>query len=71
VVNIYQSTEHIVIIDFSGVAIVSSSFADELLAKMIFNLGYIQFQNVFKIRNTNSPIDSIINTAIEKRLSER
>lgn len=67
IMNIYRATNRIVIIDFSGVAIISSSFADELIAKMIFELGYIQFQHIFKIRNTNFPISSIINMAIEKR----
>jgi len=67
IINIHRSTNRFVVIDFWGVAIISSSFADELIAKMIFELGYIQFQYIFKIRNTNSSISSIINMAIEKR----
>jgi len=70
VINISNATKRVVVIDFSGVAIVSSSFADELIAKMISKFGYIQFQNIFKIINTNSPVQSIINKAIEKRILE-
>jgi anti-sigma regulatory factor (Ser/Thr protein kinase) len=70
IINIFHATRQTVIIDFSGVAIISSSFADELIAKMISKFGFIQFQKIFKILNTNFPIRSIIDKAIEKRMSK-
>lgn len=60
-----------IIIDFSGVSIVASSFADEYLGKLIQHFGFIQFNNLFRIVNINESNMAIINRSITQRISEQ
>ncbi len=69
-INIYKTTRRVVVIDFSGIAIISSSFADELIAKIMYKIGYIQFQKIFRIQHESVPIRCIIDKAIEKRMRQ-
>lgn len=56
-----------IIIDFEKVESVSSSFADELVAKIMFEVGQDKFINCVKIRNTNDFIKTMINTCVKER----
>lgn len=70
-INIYQSEKKRIIIDFEGVAIVSSSFADELISKLIDEMGFYQYQSIFRLVNMNSSIQAIFESSLKKRLSSR
>ena len=59
-----------VLIDFDEVESVSSSFADELLAKIYVEIGGEKFTNFIKVKNANEFIKSIINSSIAGRLKE-
>jgi hypothetical protein len=54
-------------IDFSDVAIVSSSFADEVFGKLFVELGPLDFMKTFEFRKVDSTIQGLINRAIEQR----
>ena len=60
--------EEPVLIDFEGVESVSSSFADELIAKIYIEIGQEKFVNLIRIKNANSFIKTIINSCIRDRL---
>jgi len=70
ILNIQKQTKKPLALDFSNIGIISSSFADELIAKLIIELGYYQFQNVFKLINMNPTIQSILHRSIGMRFAE-
>ncbi len=70
VLNIYNTTKKPVIIDFNGIPIISSSFADELIGKLVAQLGLFQFQNIFRLKNMNETIQSIVQRSLSQRLAE-
>ncbi len=57
-----------IIIDFSGVALVSSSFADELIAKLFAELGPMTFMSRFKIVGTSTVVQQLIDRSISQRV---
>lgn len=68
--NIYKSAKRPVILDFEGVGIVASSFADELIGKLVQELGLFQFQAAFPMKNMNITIQSIVQRSLSQRLAE-
>ena len=69
-INIYKEAEKSIAIDFENVGIISSSFADELIGKLIMELGFFQFQKIFHITNMNPTIQSILHRSIGQRFAE-
>ncbi len=59
-----------IVLDFDGVESVSSSFADELIAKVFIEFGGERFLKCVKIRNANDFVKTIINSSINERLKE-
>ena len=57
-----------IILDFDKVDSISSSFADELVAKIMLEVGKEKFINFVKIRNTNNFIKTMINASIAARM---
>lgn len=70
IMNIYKSVKKPVILDFDGVGIIASSFADELIGKLVQELGLFQFQAAFPMKSMNSTIQSIVQRSLSQRLSE-
>ena len=70
IMNIYKSAKKPVILDFEGVGIIASSFADELIGKLVQELGLFQFQAAFPMKNMNSTIQAIVQRSLSQRLSE-
>lgn len=57
--------------DFDGVNIVSSSFADELIGKIIAQIGFVAFINNYRIINL-TPINAVvINRSVEQRMAQK
>lgn len=59
-----------VIIDFEGVESLSSSFADELIAKLYIEYGQEKFITSIKFENINDYMKKIINSSIRDRIEE-
>lgn len=57
-----------VIIDFEGVPVVSSSFADEAFGKLFLELGPIQFMQRVKLENMIDTVEWLVNKAISQRM---
>jgi hypothetical protein len=68
VLNIYKSVNSRIIIDFDGIGIVSSSFIDEFIGKLIDNIGFYQYQSIFRLINMNRAIQPIFEAALKKRI---
>ncbi|OJU97047.1 hypothetical protein BGO18_02615 [Candidatus Saccharibacteria bacterium 47-87] len=68
--NLMLETGLPVVVDFDKIAIVSSSFADETFGKMFKKLGPVGFMQRVRLENMNSTVSSLVNKAIEQRLTE-
>ena len=58
-----------VIIDFTDVALVSSSFADELIGKLFAEFGPMEFMTRFKLVGVSTTVQQLIDRAISQRLA--
>ena len=70
ILNIHRETGKSVIIDFEGVAVISSSFADELLGKLVIEFGFFGFNNIIRLRNMNELVQSIVQRSVSQRMAE-
>lgn len=68
ILNLMQVSGSRVDIDFDGLGIVSSSFADELVAKLFVSLGPLVFSQKIGIINMNDTIAAIIDKAMQQRM---
>nr|WP_225563088.1 STAS-like domain-containing protein [Rhodanobacter sp. DHG33] len=57
-------------IDFSGVKIIASSFADEVFGKLFLILGPLEFGSRIRYKEVNGTCKQIINSAIKERVSQ-
>lgn len=62
--------KHNVILDFDGVNFISSSYADELIGKLIASIGFIQFINHVKLKSISSYSVPIINRSVSQRMAQ-
>ena len=71
ILNTMEIEKSPILLDFSNIKIISSSFADEFLGKLANEVGILFFSNHFKIKGANSYIEGIINKAITERLAQK
>lgn len=70
ILNTCLDTDQRIILDFSGVSLVSSSYADETVGKLVVKLGFADFTQRILLRNMTETVEVIINQAVEKRIAE-
>ena len=59
-----------VVVDFSGVHLISSSFADEVLGKLFLQVGPVAFSQYVRITNASPNIQHLIDKAILQRMRQ-
>jgi anti-anti-sigma regulatory factor len=69
-INIYKQSNKNITLDFSEINIISSSFADELIGKLVTAFGFYGFNNIFKLKNMNSSVQSIVQRSVAQRMME-
>ena len=57
-------------INFDGISIISSSFADEFIGKLLQLLGFYRFNQMVRIINANPTVEVILNRSISQRMAE-
>lgn len=69
--NLLNEFKQPVVIDFAGIGTtISSSFADEFIAKLMLEMGgFVPFNRVVNLRGTDAFADALIQKAIQQRLS--
>ncbi len=68
--NLFQmAPECKVYIDFEGIPIISSSFADEAFAKLFLEVGPVEFMQKFEFINAMETVKQLIDRAISQRVS--
>jgi hypothetical protein len=65
--NLLRMTSEQVRVDFGGLPVVSSSFADEAIAKLILEVGLDEFRRRVRLIGVTSTVQSIISKAIAQR----
>lgn len=58
-----------IVLDFEGVPLLSSSFADEAIGKLFAELGPLAFMQRFEFRNIDSTARQLVDRAIAQRMS--
>jgi hypothetical protein len=67
--NLRQSqSDGRIVLDFSGLPMLSSSFADELVARLAEEIGTDQFFKHFELRGMSEPVETIVQTTLWSRL---
>lgn len=56
-------------IDFAGIPLVSSSFADEVFGKLFVKLGPLQFMQRIRFKNVEQTVRMLVDRAISQRVS--
>ncbi len=56
-------------IDFEGVSLISSSFADEFIGKMIAELGFFRFTKLIVLTNVCNNVEVILNRSVSQRMA--
>jgi len=69
-INIYTQSSKNISLDFANINIISSSFADELIGKLVTEFGFYGFNNIFKLKNMNSSVQSIVQRSVAQRMME-
>ncbi len=68
VINITKQTDSVILLDFSDVSVVSSSFADEFIGKLAVEFGFIGFTQRFRLVGMNPTVQAIANRSVAQRL---
>lgn len=69
IINILNQTDSLVVIDFDGLSVVASSFADELIGKLTIKIGFIQFNQKCTLVGMNNTVQAIVNRSVQQRLA--
>lgn len=57
-----------VVLDFSGIGVISSSFADEVLGKLALSMGLAEFKRRAFVDNASTTNQALIETVISRRV---
>lgn len=68
VISIAKQPDSVVLLDFSGVSVVSSAFADEFIGKLVVEFGFIGFTQRFRLVGMNGTVEAIANRSVSQRL---
>ena len=68
--NILKEEPKTIILDFTGISVISSSYADELLAKLFSSLGLFQFNRVIKMIGLTDEQQLILQKSVIQRIIE-
>lgn len=70
ILNIYNESKKPINLDFKGVSLISSSFADEVIGKLVLEFGFFGFNNVIRLKNMNNVVQSILQRSVSQRMAE-
>ena len=68
--NIVNNDNKKINISFKDINIISSSFADEAIGKLLVNYGFVSFINLFLLTNINDICARIIDRSVEQRMGQ-
>lgn len=69
-INLMRGNAKKIVLDFEGINVVTSSFIDELMAKLIIELGIFQFNQRIGLRNMSSILQQTLQKSVIQRIIE-
>ncbi|MCL2216908.1 MAG: STAS-like domain-containing protein [Defluviitaleaceae bacterium] len=71
IINLIEevNASSLICVDFSNISIISSSFADEFIGKLLTILGFFKFTRLIVLKNMNETIETIINRSVGQRMA--
>jgi len=70
ILNLTKESPYRIVIDFDGISVVSSSFADELVGKLVVELGFTEFTQRIQLTGMNDFIAPVMNRSVAQRIAE-
>ncbi len=70
VINILRKTNAPIILDFSSLKACSSSFIDEFIAKLMVEIGFVEFNRSIRIANMNKTVAHLCERSIAMRMHQ-
>lgn len=70
IINIYESSRQSIEVDFAGISVISSSFADEFLGKLVLEFGFSGFNRIIRLSNMNDITAAIVHRSVAQRMAE-
>ena len=70
VLNVMKESKKRVVLDFQGVTLVSSSFADELIGKMVIEIGFSVFNQFVVIGNLSKSNKYVVDKSVQQRMAQ-
>ncbi|MBH8566002.1 DUF4325 domain-containing protein [Nostoc sp. CENA67] len=70
VLNVIHEGASKVILDFSGIAVIASSFADEFIGKLVVQYGFFNFQRLISLQGMNEAVQGILHRSVAQRMME-
>lgn len=70
IINSIKAQNKCAIIDFEGINVVSSSFIDELIAKLLIDLGLFQFNRRISLRRMSPLLQKTLQKSVIQRIIE-
>jgi len=70
VINLAGQSTALIVLDFGEVNVVSSSFADEFVGKLVVAFGFIAFTQRFRLANMNPTVEAVVNRSVSQRMGE-
>ena len=67
-INIMNTTENRIVLDFKDVDMISSSYADETVAQLILEIGKETYKNRFILSGLNEQCKAVVSSAIIQRI---
>lgn len=64
------NSEIVVKLDFQNVRTINASFSDEVIAKLVAEIGIEKFNKMVRLSNVNEAIKSVINFVVGSRLKQ-
>lgn len=69
-INLMRGNTKTVVVDFEGINVVTSSFIDELMAKLIIELGIFQFNKRIRLQNMSVVLQQTLQKSVIQRIIE-
>ena len=70
IINLISAKSQIAVLDFEGVSVATSSFIDELVAKLLVELGLFQFNQRIKLINMSNLLQQTLQKSVIQRIIE-
>lgn len=70
IVNLMKTNSQTAVLDFADINVVTSSFIDELVAKLLVELGLFQFNQRVKLRNMSTLLQQTLQKSVIQRIIE-